>query len=107
LYLHDALPICGARHRDRDDQRLEPAERRHAAGCGRMGQGCAGSDGGVNPPITSASRSAHSIDVASSHIGATIWIPTGRPALVWPTGATVAGNPASVAGAIQNGIAST
>jgi hypothetical protein len=57
--------------------------------------------GGVNPPTVSAINAANSIEVPSSHSGPTIWIPTGKPALVRPTGATVAGNPANVAAQIQ------
>src|SRR5690348_452570 len=57
--------------------------------------------GGANPPTSQASNSANVIVVASSQYGPIIWIPTGSPACVRPAGATVAGQPVSVAGAIQ------
>src|ERR1051326_1415984 len=57
--------------------------------------------GGTKPPTSLASRSAKLIGVASSQNGPMIWIPTGSPCGVRPTGATVAGQPVSVAGAIQ------
>ena len=58
--------------------------------------------GGVRkPPTRSARSAANSMDVPSSHIGATIWMPAGRPSRVLPIGATVAGNPDKLAKAVQ------
>src|SRR6185437_1219270 len=57
--------------------------------------------GATKPPASLDSRSAKLIGVASSHIGPVTWIPTGSPSLLRPTGATVAGQPVSVAGEIQ------
>src|SRR5581483_1994114 len=81
------------------------AERRRFGGECRGPHDAPYPGGGTNPPAISESRRANSIEVPSSHIGAMIWIPTGSPARVKPTGATVAGNPANPAKLIQNDIA--
>jgi hypothetical protein len=58
----------------------------------------------MKPPTASASNEANSIEVPSSHMGATIWTPAGRPTFVRPMEATVAGRPASVAKHVQRGV---
>ena len=59
----------------------------------------------MNPPIASESKAANSIAVPSSHIGATICMPTGNSVAVSPTGAMVAGRPDSVAEIVHQGVA--
>src|SRR5215469_3847836 len=88
----------------RDFREFRSDAKAHLSIRGRAHPLHAGYPGGdSNPPTTSDNRAANSIEVPSSHIGPTICMPTGRPALVRPTGATVAGNPAKVANLIQNG----
>src|SRR5215472_7261370 len=53
--------------------------------------------GALKPPISLLGKEANSIGVASSPKGPMIWIPTGKPDAFSPTGATVAGQPVSVA----------